>query len=260
MGSKFPLIMDPVTNRLIFLWVRLNDIMKSRIPANEMESIKQEYLSYINDKDFACIGAKAALAKEQIQCFVADNMECPKDDADILNFLYRFIDDYRDSNELYYSAVVIFRDPCSVNHEQFDKLMWQRLQALSDFDSENYDYDLRVDADPSSPRFSFSLKEESLFIIGLHPSSSRAARRFNYPALVFNPHLQFEQLRQSGRYDKMKHVVRKRDIAFSGTINPMLKDFGEASEVYQYSGRRYDDKWQCPLKINHEGTERNTSA
>jgi FPC/CPF motif-containing protein YcgG len=229
-------------------------------PANEMERIRQEYLSYIDDRDFACIGAKAALAKEQIQCFVADNMDCPNDDSDILNFLYKFIDDYRKSNELYFSAVVIFKNPCFVNSEQFDKLMWQRLQALYDFDSVNYNYDLRVDADPSSPNFSFSLKEESLFIIGLHPASSRPLRRFSYPALVFNPHLQFELLRQGGKYDKMKHVVRKRDIAFSGSINPMLKDFGEASEVYQYSGLRYDDKWQCPLKINHEGTEHNTSA
>ena len=65
---------------------------------------------------------------------------------------------------------------------------------------------------------------------------------------------------RSGKYEKMKHVVRKRDIAFSGSINPMLKDFGEVSEIYQYSGRKYDDTWRCPLKINHAAIERNTSA
>ena len=227
---------------------------------NEKECIKKEYFSYVESKDFACIAAKAALAKKQIQCFVADNMACPKDDSNILNFLYKFIDDYRNSNELYYSAVVIFKGPGFINDEMFDKLMWQRLQALSDFDSTNYNYDLRVDADPSSSNFSFSLKEESLFIIGLHPANSRPLRRFSYPALVFNPHLQFEKLRQSGKYEKMKHVVRKRDIAFSGSINPMLKDFGDASEVYQYSGRKYDNTWQCPLKINHAAIEHNTST
>lgn len=227
---------------------------------NEKEGIKKEYLSYINSKDFACIGAKAALAKEQIHCFVADNMACPKDDRDILNFLYKFIDEYRESNELYHSAAVIFEGPEFIDDEQFDKLMWQRLQALSDFDAANYKYDQRVDADPSSSNFSFSLREESLFIIGMHPASSRPLRRFNYPALVFNPHLQFEQLRQSGKYEKIKHVVRKRDIAFSGSINPMLKDFGNSSEVFQYSGRKYDNTWQCPLKINHGATEHNTST
>ena len=230
------------------------------VPVNEKEAIKEEYLSYINAKDFACIGAKAALSKGQIQCFVADSMACPKDDESILDFLYTFVDDYRTSNELYHSAAVIFKGPGFIDDEEFDKLMWQRLQALSDFDAAHYKYDSRVDSDPSSSVFSFSLKEEALFIIGMHPANSRPVRRFSYPALVFNPHFQFEQLRQSGKYEKMKHVVRKRDFAFSGSINPMLKDFGDASEVFQYSGRKYDDTWQCPLKIKHARTEHNTSA
>jgi FPC/CPF motif-containing protein YcgG len=58
----------------------------------------------------------------------------------------------------------------------------------------------------------------------------------------------------------MKNTVRKRDIAFSGSVNPMLQDFGESSEVYQYSGRKYDDSWQCPLKITHAETKHNPSA
>ena len=87
------------------------------MPANEKEDIKQEYLSYINNKDFACIGAKAALAKKQIHCFIADNIACPKDDRDILNFLYMFIDEYRKSNKLYHSAAVIFRGPGFINDE-----------------------------------------------------------------------------------------------------------------------------------------------
>lgn len=215
------------------------------------KDIQQQYLSFIDDKTFACVTAKAALAKSQIQCFVADNMACPKDDYAILQFLYRFIDEYRSSEELYHSAVVIFQGPECVDEEIFDRLMWKRLQAFSTQDAANFKYDNRVDHNPASPAFSFSLKEESFFIIGLHPASSRPARRFSYPAMVFNPHHQFEQLRASGKYDKLKHVVRKRDIALAGSINPMLTDFGEASEVYQYSGRSYTGDWQCPLVINH---------
>jgi FPC/CPF motif-containing protein YcgG len=58
----------------------------------------------------------------------------------------------------------------------------------------------------------------------------------------------------------MKDVVRKRDIAYSGSVNPMLTDFGNASEVYQYSGRKYEDTWQCPLKINHTTIEHNSTT
>ncbi len=226
----------------------------------EYRDIQQEYFSFIENKTFACVAAKAALAKSQIECFVADNMACPKDDRDILNFLYNFIDGYRKSEEQYHSAVVIFKGPELVDDKMFDSLLWKRLQALSDIDASSYKYDDRVNHDPASPEFSFSLKEESFFIIGLHPASSRPARRFSYPALVFNPHQQFEDLRASGKYDKMKHVIRKRDIALSGSVNPMLTDFGNASEVYQYSGREYKSDWECPLKINHASIEHHSTT
>ncbi len=62
------------------------------------------------------------------------------------------------------------------------------------------------------------------------------------------------------KYDMMKNAVRKRDVAYSGSVNPMLKDFGKASEVFQYSGRKYDENWQCPLKIHHAQIEDNTST
>ncbi|MBA3674464.1 MAG: YqcI/YcgG family protein, partial [Chitinophagaceae bacterium] len=97
------------------------------------------------------------------------------------------------------------------------------------------------------------------YIIGLHTASSRQARQFKYPTLVFNPHAQFEQLKETAKYDMMKNAVRKRDIAFSGSVNPMLQDFGESSEAYQYSGRKYDESWQCPLKITHAETKHNSS-
>lgn len=41
-------------------------------------------------------------------------------------------------------------------------------------------------------------------------------------------------------------------MAYSGSINPMLEDFGTSSEVYQYSGRKYDAEWRCPLKFNNK--------
>ena len=52
----------------------------------------------------------------------------------------------------------------------------RHLQIL---DAENYNYDDRVEADPSSAKFSFSIKEEAFYIIGLHAASSRQARQFS---------------------------------------------------------------------------------
>lgn len=225
----------------------------------DTQHITDNYLAYLKNKEFPCIAAKAALAKQQIKCFVAGHMACPKDDMLILNFLYQFVDDYRNSKDFYHSAAVIFTLPVEMNEELFDNLLWQRLQALSNLDANNFSFDSRVNNSPSSPNFSFSIKEEAFYIIGLHAGSSRLSRQFAYPTLVFNPHAQFEELREIAKYETMKSTVRKRDIAYSGSVNPMLEDFGKSSEVYQYSGRKYDDTWQCPLKINHATTENNST-
>ena len=233
--------------------------MKKYIEPDKQNFI-EEYLSFLETKDFPCIAAKAAHERHLIKCMVAGNMACPKDDTAILFFLYDFVDTYRNSNEMYNSAAIIFTGPQITGEEMFDALLWQRLQALEILDAENYKYDNRVEADPISAKFSFSIKEEAFYIIGLNAASSRQARRFIHPTLVFNPHAQFEQLRASSKYDAMKSTVRKRDIAFSGSVNPMLQDFGEASEAFQYSGCKYDDQWKCPLKITHATTKNNPSA
>jgi hypothetical protein len=217
-----------------------------------MEQIIEEFRGFIDDKAFPCIGAKAALELNQIRCMVADHMACPKDDRAILNFLYNFIDGLNRGENLYHSAAVLFREPRFPDEESFDCCLWQRLQSFADIDAENYAYDARVSSDVSSPHFSFSLKEEAFYIIGMHPASSRASRRFTHPVLVFNSHAQFERLRQSDKFDHFKTSVRKRDIAFSGSVNPMLEDFGKAPEIFQYSGRVYDADWKCPLQIRHK--------
>jgi len=181
---------------------------------------------------------------------VAADMRTSEDDQCILTFIYEFVESYRSSSESFHSAAVIFNTPNSPSESEFEEMLWLRLNSFADLDRKNYYHDNRVDSDPSSGRFSFSLKEEAFFIIGLHPSSSRKARRFAYPAIVFNPHEEFERLKRSDRYESMKRVVRRRDELHSGSINPMLKDFGEAPEVFQYSGKQYDSAWKCPL--NHK--------
>ena len=109
-------------------------------------------------------------------------------------------------------------------------------------------WDPGVSDDPADPRFSFSFAGTALFVIGLHPGASRLARRFPWPALVFNPHRQFERLRRQGRFDRLRDRIRARDAAVQGTINPNLADFGEQSEARQYSGRDTTTAaWTCPF-------------
>ncbi|MCW3116834.1 MAG: hypothetical protein JWM28_916 [Chitinophagaceae bacterium] len=161
------------------------------------------------------------------------------------------MDEYRQSSDLYYSAVVIFKAPVDLDEDKFETMFWSRLQAISDLDSREYPYDQRVKHDPAAVDFSFSLKEEAFYLIGLHPGSSRPGRRFSHPAIVFNPHSQFDRLREMNKYETMKQFIRNRDIRYSGSVNPMLADFGETSEAIQYTGRQYDQDWKCPFISQH---------
>lgn len=217
-----------------------------------MNDIAEEYFAFIDNKEFPCIAAKAALARDQIRILVCEHLACPKDNIDITHFLYEFVEECRSKTQLYNSAVVIFKGPSYCSEDEFDQLMWLRLQCLSDLDARDFPWDQRVGRDPAKADFSFSLKEEAFYIIGLHPGASRRARRFRYPSLVFNPHDQFETLRKAERYTPIKESVRKRDVAYSGSVNPMLADFGKSSEAMQYSGKVYDKNWQCPFVSNGE--------
>jgi FPC/CPF motif-containing protein YcgG len=214
-------------------------------------SIIKAFQSFILDESYPCVAARAATRRENIHCLVVGHMGCARDDRKILQFIYDFVNIFRHSEKPWQSAAIIFQGPEETTSESFDRLLWERLQTLADLDAENFGSDKRVSADPAASNFSYSLGEEAFFIIGLHPGSGRRARRFVRPTIIFNPHVQFEDIRKLNRYEKLKNVVRERDIRHSGSINPMLADFGTASEAFQYSGREHDKTWVCPLHNRH---------
>ena len=144
--------------------------------------------------------------------------------------------------------VAIFTGRPPASERAFERRLWAQLQRLHERDDPAAGWDPAVSADPMDPRFSFSFAGRAFFVVGLHPRSSRLARRFRYPALVFNPHAQFERLRREGRFERLRAVIRARDIALQGRINPTLSDFGERSEAEQYSGRDTTGRsWRCPF-------------
>lgn len=214
-----------------------------------MASVIDTFKEMIYDKAFPCAVAKDALKKGNIKIFTAGHLECPVDDEKILEFIYGFTQQFRKREDGFHSAVVLFPLTGPLDEQQFETLLFQRLKALRTLDAKNFAYDKRVSDDPQSANFSFSLMQEAFFIIGLHSGSSRPARRFPIPAMVFNPHVQFEDLREKGLYDKMKNIIRKRDKEFSGSVNPMLTDFGDRSEIFQYSGRTREIDEKCPFDI-----------
>jgi FPC/CPF motif-containing protein YcgG len=148
----------------------------------------------------------------------------------------------------YATFVAIFEQPRNTTEIEFENLFWKQLRALHDYDARRFAWDSHVSSDPADPHFSFSFGGQALYVIGLHANSSREARRFRWPALVFNPHEQFERLRADGKWKRMQETIRSRDLQLQGSINPMLSDFGEQSEARQYSGRAVEDNWRPPFR------------
>jgi FPC/CPF motif-containing protein YcgG len=145
----------------------------------------------------------------------------------------------------YATFIAVFRQPMDVDEVRFEELLWGQLRQLHEADIVNWS--AQVSSNPADPHFSFSFAGRAFYIVGMHANSSRNARRFPWPTLVFNPHEQFERLRVGGKWKRMQQTIRARELALQGSINPMLNDFGEQSEARQYSGRAVGDDWVAPL-------------
>ncbi len=215
---------------------------------DDRHPLAERFRSFIRNSDFSCVGAKSALARNQLRIVVARDIASAWDDLRILPELIDFARAYRDDRRLYQSFVVLFEGPDTLTEGAFETHLWSRLQSLSDKDQWlGQDVDSRVSQDPQNPHFSLSFGGEAFFVVGLHPGASRLARRFERPALVFNLHAQFEQLRSEGIYTRLRDTILQRDLALNGSSNPMLARFGENSEARQYSGRAVNTDWRCPF-------------
>lgn len=210
------------------------------------DDIISEFRSFIQEPDYPCVGAKSALMNEKIKFFVSRDIARPDNDHEIVARLQEFAQEL-DPTSLFVSFVIIFKETDLMYEQDFENLMWDRLQSFSDIDCKDYQWDDQVSSDPESCDFSLSIGGRAFYVIGMHPNSSRKARQSKYPALVFNLHSQFELLRSDGRYNHIKETIIDRDIAFSGSANPMLAKFGEISEARQYSGRVVGEAWKCPF-------------
>ena len=217
------------------------------VPDDRSHPLADRFTQFIAAADFPCVGAKAALNRDGIRFVVARDFRSGWDDLRILPGLLDLAKSYRRDPVPFQSLVVLFETGAPEGEEAFEQQLWARLQSLSDKDQWlGQAPDPRVAHDPADPHFAMSFGGEAFFVVGLHPRSSRPARRFAVPAMVFNLHDQFERLRAAGRYDRMRGTILDRDLALAGSANPMLAEHGTHSAARQYSGRAVGDEWRCP--------------
>ncbi|MBE1526909.1 hypothetical protein GGC65_001365 [Sphingopyxis sp. OAS728] len=224
---------------------------------DQTHPLARRFAEFIRDTNFPCVGAKSALARNQIRFVVGRDLRSAWDDLRIYPNLLDLAWSYSREPSLFHSLVVLFEKDSGLDEAGFEACLWERLASLSHKDDwHGQEPDPRVSNDPDDPHFSLSFGGEAFFVVGLHPRASRPARRFERPALVFNLHDQFEQLRSRGLYDKMRAAIIARDVALAGEPNPMLAVHGTISEARQYSGRAVGEEWTCPFAGRETGLRR----
>lgn len=235
------------------------------------ELIHDQFRALVLHPSFSCLGAKAALRGGGYRMGVYETLGSPDATTGLLRDLSAFVatlgvggdgrhgDDrhgdrprdpgqHADGRHTELSTFVAsFLGPVAVDEAAFEHLLWAQLQALHDGDPGRA-WDPSVSADPEDAHFSFSAAGRAFFVVGLHAASTRWARRFAWPTLVFNPHAQFDRLREQGHFARLQELIRTRERALQGSLNANLSEFGERSEARQYSGRPVGEDWRCPFR------------
>ncbi len=216
-------------------------------------AIARKFHAFIERSVFPCLGAKAALnmGAYELQCYaeLGDSMASTYLASD----LHRFINSSLRRRSDFATFGAIFSRPVEMTELEFEQRLWRTLQQLNRIDAEKFDWDPTVGRKPECANFAFSFGGHAFYIVGMHQGSSRLARQFPLPALVFNAHDQFRKLRAEGKWERMKASIRNRDAVLQGEWNPMLDDFGERSEARQYSGRVVEESWSPSFRAAQMG-------
>ena len=203
--------------------------------------------NFVLQRDFPCVMAKAVARTGLVKHIEVPSLRSPEALDLVLEEVYEFVDNFRSSPKRLSSFIVSTDAKAHPDFGEFERDFWDFMKRLQAKDHATFPHDPRVGDDPEATNFSFSLKSEAFFILALHPQSPRLARRFHRPTIVFNPHQQFESMRIKGIFTKVRDVIRSRDKKLQGEINPMVTDFGERSEVFQYMGKVYPADAPSPL-------------
>jgi FPC/CPF motif-containing protein YcgG len=212
-----------------------------------VKQIEAEFVAFVGAAAFPCLAGKGAVRRGDHTLRVYDTLGSDAAAVALSHDLDEFMGRGPAHGSGMRAFVAVFRGPAPVDEMAFERRLWRQLQRLHAHDDPGAEWDPTVSADPANAQFSFSFGGKALFVVGMHPVSSRLSRRFGWPALVFNPRAQFERLRAEGKFERLRTLVRERDVALQGSPNPNLAEFGEQSEARQYSGRATEPDWRCPF-------------
>jgi FPC/CPF motif-containing protein YcgG len=227
----------------------LHELASEQSASTDPAAIREALSTMVLHPEYPCLGARSVFNRDRATVLVLEQLGTLESARRIVAALARFAE-ATDVQDGFASLVTVFRATDVVDEEDFERLLWRQLELVHEADDSPWDP--AVSPDPDNPHFAFSVAGTAYFVVGLHPHASRIARRTPLPTLVFNLHEQFEGLRSSDRFARMRDTIRRRDAELQGSTNPMVADHGATSEARQYSGRQVPDDWHAPASFDEE--------
>ncbi|MFC9250381.1 guanitoxin biosynthesis heme-dependent pre-guanitoxin N-hydroxylase GntA [Amycolatopsis thailandensis] len=218
-----------------------------------MSDPKAELEAFIQTTEFSCLGARAALKKGSIvhghYPALGDPESARAHYRDMLGYARGIRATLSDKS--FRTFVSTFEEPGGIlDEEEYERLLWRHLQLIHDIDSRTYGLDEGATSDPNEPNFGFHVAGHSFFVVGMHPGSSRASRRFSRPAIAFNSLMQFMLL--GDKFFSMQDAIRKRETTNNGSVNPSFTTYEYQMPSRHFSGRMTEEDWKCPFTSRHE--------
>ena len=235
------------SNYSAFVGGALVRLLDWKEPSGEAKMAHNAFRAFILDERFSCVGAKAAVQSAGYRFGFYPGFPTSFGADGLARDLAAFVAELPFIATRYKTFVAIFDAPV-YDEGQFEQLLWKQIDALYMVDRRYYGWAERAAKDPASPGFALSIASHPFFVVGMHAGASRLSRRFAFPAMIFNSHEQFDELKASGHFSKIQRLVRQREVDLQGSINPNLAEYGAITEARQYSGRPTGDDWACPFR------------
>lgn len=225
MAEKDTLLTDELgathSNYTAFRDGRLVLLLEDEKPAARLaQFVHNQLRALILDTNYPCVGARAAFNQGAYRFSMYLDMASPEATAGLCVDLRAFVAEQPRMDSPFTTFVASFTGPHPKDWKQFNFRVCRQLQALHDVDP--HECNPSTCPDPEDLRASFRFAEQAFFLIGFHAASTRWSRRFAWPTLVFNARHQFERLHEENKLERFQQIIRTRDRALQGSIDPTL--------------------------------------
>ncbi len=213
---------------------------------------------WVLSSGFPCNGAKTAFNTDSYRLGVYDTIS-EVNVSQLANDLTTYIAEYGATptvrpkakagewiplSRTFATFLACFKEEPVCDETTFETLLWSMLERLRGLDKSAAPAGYSLD--PRDNDFAFCFGGEAFFVAAFHPGSWRWSRRFIFPLIVFNMHKQFDGLKASGTFHKLRDTIRKNDENLQGSKNHLVADHGDQSEAPQYAMRRVPANWKPP--------------